>query len=205
MAKISVTRALAQVKALNDRITRGTSTPFITSSVGGKHGTGKPLGEIEVTLRSSLQSVVDLIKQRKDLKSAIVRSNAVTLVTIGGVEMTVAEAIERKTSIEFEKALLQQLKGQLTQVNATVERANIDVQKRLEQLLQTAVGKDRQTTSAEMSSISVPFLEQNEVKAVDPSNLQSVIEKMTKEIDDFELEVDFALSEVNATTQIEVA
>lgn len=203
MAKISITRALAQVKSLNDRIARGTAVPFITVQVGGKHATGKPVQEVEQTLKASLQSVRDLITERNKLKSAIVRSNAVAEVVIGGVTMTVAEAIERKTSIALEQSLLQNLRGQQQQVIASAERTNVDVQKRLEALLVTAVGKDRQTSATELEAITGPFKAQNEAKAVDPNDLTVVIDAMSNVIDTFLLEVDYALSEVNATTQIE--
>lgn len=205
MTTISVTRALAQVKALNDRIERATAVPFITNAIGGKHGSGKPVQEIEVDLRANLQSVTDLIAQRKALKSAIVRSNATTNVTIGGNTVTVAEAIERKSSIIIEQKLLHQLRGQLAQVSAAVERTNVDMTKRLDTLLLTAVGKERQASAAEQEAISAPFKAQNEGKAVDPNDLTKQIEALAKDIDDFVLEVDYALSEINATTQIEVA
>lgn len=200
---ISVTRALAQVKSLNDRIARGISVPFITTAVGGKHPTGKAIQEVTTTLEASLQSVQTLIAQRQVLKSAVVKSNAITTVTVAGVTMTVAEAIERKGSIILEKQLLNQLKGQLAQVNAHVEKTNIDVQRRLETLLQTAVGKDRKVDEAEIAAIKGPFLASNEATAVDPNKLTEVIEKLQASIDSFEEEVDYALSEVNATTQIE--
>lgn len=204
MAQISVTRALAQVKSLNDRIARATQTAFITVETGGKHNSGKPVQEVSATLQASLQSVQDLIAQRKALKSAIVKSNATATVSIGGVTYTVAEAIERKGSVILEKQLLNQLKGQLAQVIANVERSNIDVQKRLEALLTTTVGKDRKVDEAEIAAIRTPFLAQNEVKALDPNKLQAVVDKLQEEIDAFELEVDFALSEVNASTKIDV-
>lgn len=204
MPQISVTRALAQVKALNDKIERAIAVPFITNQTGGKHSTGKAVQEIEVELKSNYQSVTDLIAQRKALKSAIVRSNAVTSVTIAGKAMTVAEAIERKSSIELERALLRQLKGQQAQVNLVVERTNVDMSKRLDQLLVTAVGKDRQASKAELDAITEPFKAQNEGKAVDPNDLTQKIDALSKDIDDFTLEVDYALSEVNATTLITV-
>lgn len=203
MTQISVTRALAQVKQLNDRIARGIAVPFITAQTGGKHATGKPLAEVEATLKASLQSVRDLIAKRKALKSAIVQSNAVTKVTIAGETLTVAEAIERKGSIQLEKQLLNQLKGQLQQVNASVERTNVEVQRRLEDLLKTVVGKDRKVDDKELAAITDPFKAQNEAKAVDPNDVPKVIEALQAEIDAFELEVDFALSEINAVTLIE--
>lgn len=204
MTEISVTRALAQIKSLNDRIDKGIAVPFITNLTGGKHATGKAVGEIETTLKASLQSVKDLIAQRKALKSAVVRSNAVTTVVINGQTLTVAEAIERKSSIALEQRLLHQLKGQLAQVTLNVEKVNVEVTRRLDDLLKTVVGKDRQSTEAELAAITTPFKAQNEGKALDPNDLATVIETLQKDIDGFLLEVDYALSEVNATTKVSV-
>lgn len=204
MTQITVTRALAQIKALNDRIGRGTSVSFVTTTTGGKHESGKPEQEVRVQLEANLQSVVDLIKQRAVLKGAVVRSNAVTKVVIGGVEMTVAEAIERKASILYDKALLNQLVHQLQQQQAKAERANVLMQPRLDQLIQTTVGKDRKVDETELKSITDLFNKQNRSELVDPSGLSKVIEDLSKEINAFDEEVDFSLSEVNAVTKITV-
>ncbi|WPJ20636.1 hypothetical protein vBPFY1MI_153 [Pseudomonas phage vB_PF_Y1-MI] len=204
MTQISVTRALAQVKALNDRIERATGQAFVTITTGGKHASGTPVQEIAATLQSNLQSVTGLISQRNALKSAIVRSNAVTTVIIAGKERTVAEAIERKTSIAIEEALVRSLKAQLGHATAQVERANVQVASRLDALIQTAVGKDRKVDDSDIKAITGPFEAQNSSAVLDPSKLQNVIDEMQAEIDEFLLEVDFALSEVNATTKIDV-
>lgn len=204
MTQITVTRALAQVKALNDRITRGIATSFVSTVTGGKHETGKSKEEVSTSLAANLQSVKALIATRVALKGAVVRSNAVTKVTIAGKEMTVAEAIERKTSIQFEEALLQTLKTQLTQQQAKAERANVLMQGRLDNLIQTAVGKDRKVDEADLNAITGPFVSQNRSDVLDPSNLSNEIEELSKSIDAFREEVDYALSEVNAVTKITV-
>ncbi|QYW06602.1 hypothetical protein uav_071 [Pseudomonas phage UAVern] len=202
--QISITRALAQVKSLNDRIERGTGQAFVSNTVGGKHASGRAAQEVEVLLTANLQSVKDLIEQRKTLKSAIVRSNAVTEVTIAGVKMTVAEAIERKSSIQLEQILLNTLRTQLGQQQSIVERTNVQVQTRLDTLIQTAVGKDRKVDTSELEAITKPFEAQNKAAVLDPSDLQKQIEALAAQIDSFLLEVDFALSEVNATTVVTV-
>jgi len=205
MTQISVTRALAQVKSLTDRIQRGVNGgAFIAVSVGGKHNSGKSIQEVETLLKGSLQSVEELIKVRKALKSAVVKSNAVTAVSIGGVVMTVAEAIERKSSIELEKQLLNQVVAQQSRFTAEAERINVEVDKQAETLLNTAVGRDRQSTAAELEAITGPFKKQREAKLIDPNGLTEVIERMSKDLDAFLLEVDYALSEVNAKTLITV-
>ena len=202
MSQISVTRALAQVKSLNDRIIRGTQAPFISVAVGGKIAGKADLQEAEAILVANLQSVQELIAVRSALKSAIVKSNATAEVEIGGTRMTVAEAIERKTSITLERNLLQQIQAQQSQAIAHVERINVDVTKRVDALLATAFGRDVKVTEEETKSIVGPYEEKNKAKLVDANNLDKVIAKLAKQLDDFLLEVDFALSEVNAKTLI---
>ena len=205
MTAISITRALAQVKSLNDRIARGSNANFITTLTGGKHGTGVSEQEAAAIMVSNLQSVQGLIAQRTALKSAIVKSNALATVSINDVSMTVAEAIERKGSIQLEQVLLQNLRQQLAAATQQVERTNVQVNQRLDQLIQTTVGKDRKVDEAEVSAIRDPFLKSNEAKLLDSNKLQGVIDKLQASIEGFLLEVDYALSEVNATTKIELS
>lgn len=202
--QITVTRALAQVKSLNDRIERATNSSFITFTTGGKHQTGKEKTEVAATIAANLQSVTDLIKTRAKVKAAIVRSNANTKVNVSGVEMTVAEAIERKGSIQFEVALLNQMRQQVSTNTALVERQNVQMQARLDDLIKTAAGKDRKVDEAEIKAITDPFERANRAELLDPNELSKLIEKLEREVMDFIEDVDFALSEVNAITKIEV-
>lgn len=205
MTQISVTRALAQVKSLNDRIQRGTNGQFIAVSVGGKINGRPSIQEAEKILTSNLQSVQALIAARTALKSAIVRSNAITTVIIAEQRMTVAEAIERKSSIIMEQALLQQLKGQLSNAIAGVERVNVNVQERIDELLKQSYGRDAKISEADQQAVAGPYEARHKAALVDPNNVDAVITKLQEQLDGFLLEVDFALSEVNAKTMIDVA
>ena len=95
---ISVTRALAEVKSLNDRIEKATrGSVFVSITTGGKVTNGGDLQATSNALKANLQSVNDLIDRRNLVKGAIIRSNAVTNVTINGLEMSVAE--DRKSVV----------------------------------------------------------------------------------------------------------
>lgn len=205
MNQFSVTRALAKIKALDGRIAAATSNPLISFEIGGKSAGNRTIAEVEQTIRSNYQSVTAMLVERAKLKSAVVVSNAAVKVTIAGVEMTVAEAIERKTSIQQEQAILQSARQQLAQAVAKVEQNNIAAKTRLDTLIQTAVGKDRKVDEAEVSALTVPFMKQNMANLIDPLNLQQVIEETSKRVSDFLTEVDYVLSESNAVTMIEVA
>lgn len=203
MTQISVTRALAEVKALNDRIEKATrQATFISVTVGGKVPNGADLQQTTNTIKANLQSVTDLIARRQAVKGAIVRSNAVTEVTINGVKMTVAEAIERKGSIDKERTLLAVLQQQLNQNRVAVERNNVTMNQKLDLMIQTAVGKERKATEEELEAISRPYTASNITAPLDPNGIEAVIAKLEAEINGFVFEVDFVLSEANAKTLI---
>lgn len=204
MTAISITRALAEIKSLNDRIEKATrGAAFVTITVGGKIPNGGDLQATGNQLKANLQSVQDLIARRNLVKGQIIRSNAVTKVVINGVEMSVAEAIERKGSIDKERTLLAVLTQQLNTVRTTVERNNVQMQGRIDTMLQAAVGKERKATEEELEAISKPYTASNITAPLDPNGLEAVIQKLEADINGFIFEVDFVLSEANAKTLIE--
>jgi len=204
MTQISVTRALAECKVLNDRIERATrQNVFVTVTVGGKTTNGQPVQEASQNMVANLQQVKDLIARRQKVKSAIIVSNSQTSVVVNGVTMTVAEAIERKGSIDKERALLSVLQQQLGQARAVTERNNVQMQGRIDTMLQAAVGKERKASEEELAAISKPYTASNITAPLDPNGLEALINKMDEEINGFLFEVDFSLSESNSKTMIE--
>ncbi|GED72527.1 hypothetical protein BRE01_62290 [Brevibacillus reuszeri] len=202
--EISITRGLSELKLLDKRIQKGINeTTFITSAIGQKPVSGyTATKEYEQNTEKNHQSIVDLIKRRQIIKSQIVESNAKTKVTISSKSMTVAEAIERKTSIQYDKLLLEKMRRDYIHAVNQVESKNEEVQLRLDKLLEANFGKDSKVKDSEMDAISKPFKEQNEAKLVDPLKLKEKIDTLSKEIDEFESEVDFILSESNTITKI---
>lgn len=204
--EISVNRALSEIKTLDSRIEKATNAiKYIDISIGKKSVSGyNSNNEYEYDVKSKFQSVKDLISRRNLIKSAIVNSNATTNVVVGEKEMTVAEAIERKNSIQYDIQLLNKLKRDYNNALARFEKENERVKDRLDSLLETNFGREGKAKSEEIDAISKPFLEQNEAKLVDAINIKKVIEQMEYEIDEFLNNVDFALTEINTTTKINI-
>lgn len=78
------------------------------------------------------------------------------------------------------------------------------MQARLDQLIQTTVGKDRKVDAEEVEAITKPFEAKNKAALLDPVDLAKVIASMEVEVKAFQDEVDMALSEVNAVTQVTI-
>jgi hypothetical protein len=154
--------------------------------------------------KASLQSYKDLLNRYNVIRSKVVVSNATTRVSVAGVEYTVAEAVERKRSIEMEKSMLGVLRSQFKTATADIESHQKAQQERLDKLLLQELGKDSKTNVDVVDALTETFLKNNKAELIDPLGLQEVVTNMEKSIQDFESNVDWVLSESNGRTQITV-
>jgi len=82
--KITITRALVELKTLGSRIDKSISNLNLITIVTGQN---PPLGfanrnEFNIKAISDYNRIIDLIKYQQSIKSAIVAANASTFVTI---------------------------------------------------------------------------------------------------------------------------
>ena len=194
--QISITRALAEIKTLDARIVKATNERYVEMSVGGSVvGSNRSEDETKEAIKQKFQSFTDLVKRRNALKCAIVSSNANTKVKIGDKEMLVAEAIERKNSIAFEEQMINNLRSQYRTAISKVESTNIQANQRLDQMIEVNLGKDRKASEDDYDVIAKPFMAKNEAKLIDPLDLEALVQQLQNDVDEFKLNVDFALSE----------
>lgn len=211
MTKISVTRALTEIKHLSDRIERAANEQFI-GVMKGKNSfevcvsaPSQSIESVSNSFKKNLQAVNDLISRRERLKKAVISSNATTMVTVSGVNMTVAEAIEKKASIAFKQRLLSTVSQQYILSKARVESENVKLSAEINTAVQAAYANDKgKVDEDQYNAVANPRLARNEYSLIDPNNADSVITSLKNEIDNFLQEVDFVLSESNSRTEIEV-
>lgn len=210
--QITIHKALAELKTMDDRITKAMgAVPYVLAV---KHSAekinGVTVANFKDNMKSGYQKVNDLIARRDAMKRAVVLSNATTKVTIGGKEYTVAEAIESKNhGVEFKKALLNTMtyayKSAQNELNRNGDEA---LEKKAEQYILSMIAaqpKDSKMTvdSEAMKVMRKTYIENNKYILIDPLDVASVMEKLENEIHEFETEVDAALSVSNALTVIE--
>ena len=204
--KMLVTQGLNELKLLDNRIVREIQkASFITAAKTKDTKVTSNITKMEYAdnAKATYQSVNDLINRRKRIKAAIVDSNARTMVTIHGIEMTVAEAIEMKTSIEYEEGLLKTLKNQNENAKSTVARQNILMEEKIDKYLETMMGREAKTKKEDYSEMIDPIREANEYSLVDPLGVEKIITELSDKIDGFRSEVDSKLQISNCITWIE--
>lgn len=205
---MTIHAGLSYVKNAQKRIDKALDTgTFVTYA---KNGADKINGESAVKVRedikSSYQSVCDIIKTVEAIKRAISDANAKYTVFVCGEEMTVAEAIYMMNyGIAIKKNLLGTMRSQYTTAKKYVEKFNgDDLEKRADQFIASIYGNKEKATGAEALSAREAFKKQHSYELVDPINILKEINALEQWIADFEAEVDGAIQVSNATHTITI-
>lgn len=207
--KMTVHKALAELKLLDDRITKAIEESVYC--VANKHSNekidGVDIEDYKKRIQGSYDKTTDLINRRNSIKRAVVLSNAVTKVEISGKEYTVAEAIEMKNhGVEFDKELLYAMQSHYQTAQMQIKKQNgIELEERADQYVTALYGsKDSKTNTADIEKVRADFISLNQYDLVDPLNIPDKIEALENKINDFMAEVDSTLSVSNALTEIEI-
>ena len=210
--KMTIHKALAELKTMDDRINKAIRNTTYVLAV--KHSAdkinGKTVANFKEDMRSGYQKVTDLVARRDAMKRAVVLSNATTKVQVGGKEYTVAEAIEAKNhGMEFKSTLLYQMNNAYVSAQNDLTRNGGEaLEKKAEQYILAVIAaqpKDSKMSvdSEAMKIMRQQYIDNNTYDLVDPMDIAKVIEALDAEINEFNTEVDAALSVSNALTVIE--
>lgn len=206
--KMNVHKALSELKVLDKRIANAIANDFV---VANKHSNDKIKGitiaDFNIDMKSHYQQVTNLIERRNALKRAIVSSNAVTKVTVGGVKYTVAEAIEMKNhGMEFYKMFRNELVRQYTKAETSINmNSGKNLEERAEKYIVSIFSSknDAKIDTKLIDELRAKYIENNTYDLLDPNNVKSGIEALNEMIENFESDIDSALSVSNAVTIIE--
>lgn len=204
---MTIHRALSELKLIDSRIEKQTAE-IIPSGIYQKdrlvNGHMKP-EDFTSAAKSKFDSVTALIARKNAIKSAIVQANGVTKVKIGNTEMTIADAINFKAVIIFKRKLIASLKAKQQAAIAQLTTQNNIVDTNVQEILKATFGKENVKASKEdIEAVRKPYMEANTFHLIDPLQVNNTVEVLEKEVGDFEVEVDAALSEINAVTFIEI-
>lgn len=210
--KMTIHKALAELKTMDDRIQNAINAPTYVMAV--KHSAekinGMTISEFKDSIKSGYQKVMSLMNRRDAMKRAVVLSNAQTKVKIGDKEYTVAEAIELKNhGVEYKKILKNRITMQYNNARSELERNSGEaIEKRAEQYVLSVIQaqpKDAKMAvdSEAMKALRKDYITNNTYDLLDPLGVVKVMETLMDEINEFETEVDAALSVSNAVTVIE--
>ena len=212
--KLTLTEALVKLKLYDKKIEKKYQTLSIGKIIDIQKGKSNKLlySDLEISnfkneAKSYIDSIKQLIKNRAVLKSKIVEANAKTKVTIANKEYSIAEAIERKNSIEYDKELVRTLSEILENAKSEVLNHNQIVENEVDEMIKAQLeneNKSQKNISKETETLREMLLSNKEYKLINPLNLEKIIDELNTEIEEFESEVDVKLSIANSNTFIEI-
>ena len=210
---MSVLEAMNRKNILRDRIDSIIEDATFVTYVQGNSAkiAGMSVSDYENTMKSELQSVQDLMKELAAIETAIIQSNATTQVTItdGKKSMTMsrAEAIGYKKNIaHYKSALLERLSRQLASAKSACDRKNEALEKEADEFIRNLSANNSKDANADKSILEIrkSYIEPRTSKLVDPCKAETVIKKLSDELDFVLTRVDAAIVASNAQTQIEI-
>lgn len=211
--KLTITRALNEIKLLKSRYQNQVRE---LAPIAVQHGlklrspysSYKP-EDFASQVKPSMQSVEDLWSRIIEIKTKIDQSNMTTIVKIGTSEMTVQEALVMKNFISEKELLLSKLKNCLRSARAEYDCALEDNRKKVERTVSentAATGNGSAKVDPDLEKRAIDQVENlYNVKFIDPLSLESLVKQLETEVEEFKNNVDFALSESNSTTFIEIS
>ena len=204
MKKMTINRALAEVKLIEKRIEGATeSLKFASTSSSGSDAVA--VSEFKENSMAGMQRIKALISNRSAIKSSISLSNAVTVVDICGKKMKVSEAIERKNSIEMDESLHTLIKNTYYRAVTEVEQNNASAKHQANEFAKATMGGEGADASSDAyKTLAETFYENNKIEVCACEGAELVIASLRDDIDEFKMNVDYVLTESNIKTEIEV-
>lgn len=205
--KMTVHRALAELKTLDARIQKAISST--TYCFANKHSNTKVNGvEIDnfiATMKDNYKSIRSLINRRNAMKKAVVLSNAITDVEIGGVKYRVAEAIEMKNhGMDNYQVLVNAITRNRAISQEVIDKYNgATLEKKADDYVVGLYGSKEKATGTEAEATRKAYIEANTYDFVDPLCIVTIQQSLEDMIANFNAEIDAVLSVSNAITEIE--
>jgi len=208
---MSITRALTRAKTIEKQLARLVESQFVVTLMKREVDDVTDVYQDNLKMtQSNFDQFNDLFAELNNIKAAVRKSNEVTKVVIGGEELTVADALVYKNTIVYRNSFLDRITRENRNAESRVEQSKISADTKFasvrENLIKNSQGQDisedylKTVLTEEERRLKKAIVE---VKVSGINNVNEYIEAERKRIDTFLEEVDYVLSESNATTIIE--
>lgn len=211
MTTMSITRALTRAKTIEKQLARLVESQFVVTLMKREVDDESDVFKDNLKMtQANFDQFNDLFAELNNIKAAVRKSNEVTKVVIGGEELTVADALVYKNTIVYRNNFLDRITRENRNAESRVEQSKISADTKFasvrENLIKNSQGQDvsedylKTVLTEEERRLKKAIVE---VKVSGIKDVNEYIEAERKRIDTFIEEVDYVLSESNATTIIE--
>ena len=212
--KITLHRAIAEIKSTNDRLDKltkcGTFVGVKNKATGLSAG-GRKIDAVEKEIIGCLDKLNALYDNLTKLKFALVGANSGIkshddLVTeeVCGKQYTVLEILALKQIVKHKTGLFTKLKVDFANAKADIDRRMTAEDSKLQRTIAQLNNNDADNKEVTIDMITKTYWQSNGFELIDPIHIEELIERLEKETCAYDVEIDAALSQANALRTIEV-
>lgn len=206
--KMSITKALAEVKRINEKLTELGNTKVVSVEKGNTNQfvNGKGLGtpaEFKANTKGLLDKLRDLVDRRNVIKLAIAKANLTTEVIVNGKKMPIIQAIDTKDILWRQDNIYANWLENFAKADNVIQEQEYTIQDLTQQSVKAAFGSNQQTKPQITKDMEASYRAIYEGK-ICSNYTREQIQKLKDETTEALSEIDMILSEVNARTDIEV-
>ncbi len=200
--KMSLHRVIAEIKSIESKLATIQSGAFVFQTVGDDMS---EVAAVTTKSQSEFDKFSSLIANLATLKAARNKANSTVAVTIAGKTLTIDEALAAKSALVHKKELIRVLQAQFVNGQRNVDAAKAAIDQRVNQQISTMFGATRKASEEEINLLRSTAERASKVTLVYAAGLKEKIEKLVEEVGQFTTEVDYVLSEANATNVVDVS
>lgn len=198
--KMSLHRVIAEIKAAEEQVGILQSSNF-AGFLQGKED--EYTDAFKKQAQGAFDKILALSRNIVTLKTARNKANAEVVLTINTKEYTIDKALARKATLHIEEQLISNTKAQYEHARKHVEACNTKLEQTIQQQL-TTIFTGKQATPEEIKIVRDAAEEKQKMQTLTFDGFDSKIKALEEDISKFKLEIDYSLSEANATNFVEV-
>lgn len=202
--KISLHRAMAEIKSLTYQIQNFNQSIVSTATKNNNMVGHLSADAYKIQSQSNIDNYKSMVERLFKLRVARNLANSTTIVNVRGEQMTIDAALTKKSSVYYMQQLLNQIKAQMNTAQMQVAQANTEIDRKVDNQVTAIAGSNKTVKQEELNAIREMMERTTGREIVMGRNVMQFIEETERESVLFMTEIDFALSEINATTFVDV-
>jgi hypothetical protein len=204
--KMSLTRVLNEIKLTEKKITSlgAQNLSLLAIARNGQISNIGCVDNLKKNAEAYKQSLSDLINRRYTLKATLLKANNETIVDFGGLSLSIAEVIDRKNYLSVEASIYTHISRNITTLYTEYNKIQVDVDRIVEGAVSNALSSDGKKDPKLAEEVTKSIRLVNNYTIEDPVKIEEWVKERSEALIEYESNIDFVLSEINAKTEVEI-
>lgn len=203
---MSLTRVLNEIKLTEKKITSlgAQNLSLLAIARNGQISNIGCVDNLKKNAEAYKQSLSDLINRRYTLKATLLKANNETIVDFGGLSLSIAEVIDRKNYLSVEASIYTHISRNITTLYTEYNKIQVDVDRIVEGAVSNALSSDGKKDPKLAEEVTKSIRLVNNYTIEDPVKIEEWVKERSEALIEYESNIDFVLSEINAKTEVEI-